>query len=112
MIIDGNVVPEIEADIAVGKITACGGALGYSVIADFNNVNPGKTTIWAESGPLPSDFDGNGTVEWADLKILCQWWLSRCRVGDWCDGCDLNQSGTINFKDFALFALDWLKTWK
>jgi len=64
MIIDSNVVPEIETDIATGHIIAYGGGITDYVVVDFNNVNPGKTTVWAVKGPPPGDFDKNGVVDW------------------------------------------------
>jgi len=105
MIIDSNVVPEIETDIATGHIIAYGGGITDYVVVD------GKTTVWAVKGPPPGDFDKNGVVDWNDLAFLLEQWLDRCRVGKWCDGRDLNQSGDVNFDDFVIFALGWLETW-
>ena len=51
MIIDGDVTARIQADIAAGHITACDGQPGYSIVVDFDNINPGKTTL-RSSPPL------------------------------------------------------------
>jgi hypothetical protein len=48
LIIDGDVRDAINADIAAYYITAYGGCGGRGdVMVDFDNVNPGKTTVWA-----------------------------------------------------------------
>ena len=111
MIIDSNVVPEIEADIATGHIVACSGGMTDYVAVDFNNVNPGKTTVWAVKGPIRGDFDKDGVVDWNDLAFLVEQWLDRCRADQWCDGRDINKSGRVDFDDFVIFALGWLETW-
>ena len=51
MIIEGDVTARIQADIATGHITACDGADGYSLVVDFDNINPGKTTLRVEPSP-------------------------------------------------------------
>jgi len=51
MIIDGDVTARIHADIAAGHITACGEAPGDSIVVDFDNLNPGKTTIRLDTAP-------------------------------------------------------------
>jgi hypothetical protein len=71
MIIDGNVVAEIGADIASGHITACGGQQGYSVVVDYDNINPGKTTLRVEPCPCPGDLaDPAGQVDLQDLDAM------------------------------------------
>ncbi|MHC4707004.1 MAG: hypothetical protein ACYS8I_07955 [Planctomycetota bacterium] len=62
MIIDGDVVDEILADMEAGNITVCGYYMGcgaqYDIQVDYNNVNPGHTTIWLEGDPYqPYDPD-------------------------------------------------------
>ena len=71
MIIDGNVVAEIQADIAAGHITACGGEQGYSVVVDYDNINPGKTTLRVEPCPCPGDLAAPaGQVDLQDLDAM------------------------------------------
>jgi len=49
LVIDGNVAEQILADAEAGYITAYGGCGGRGdLMVDYNNVNPGKTTVWAE----------------------------------------------------------------
>jgi len=48
LVIDGDMRDAIYADIAAGHITAYGGCAGRGdVMVDFDNLNPGKTTVWA-----------------------------------------------------------------
>jgi hypothetical protein len=60
MIIDGDVVDEILAQMEAGNITVCGYYMGcgsqYDFQIDYNNVNPGHTTIWVE-GDLYQPYD-------------------------------------------------------
>jgi hypothetical protein len=58
--------------------------------------------------PMP-DFDHDDDVDFDDLNRLTNYWLSSCNGPFWCDGCDINKSGSVNFIDFASFANDWLK---
>jgi hypothetical protein len=58
MIIDGNVVAAIDANVAAGRITAYGGA--GTVLVDYNTSNPGKTTVkgfisYVATAPSPED---------------------------------------------------------
>jgi chondroitin AC lyase len=43
-------------------------------------------------------------IDWKDLEVIAQHWLNTC--GD-CNGTDLDNSGTVNLVDFALFAPHW-----
>jgi hypothetical protein len=48
LVIDGDVRAAVNADIDAGYITAYGGCNGRGdVMVDFDNVNSGKTTVWA-----------------------------------------------------------------
>ncbi|MHC4477080.1 MAG: LamG-like jellyroll fold domain-containing protein [Planctomycetota bacterium] len=60
-------------------------------------------------GPLPrGDYDGNGVVDWKDLRGFGDYWLSRCRPSEsYCYGRDINHDYKVNFEDFCVFALDW-----
>jgi hypothetical protein len=40
-----------------------------------------------------------------DLQIFISHWLEAdCTAPDWCDGTDMNESGTVNFADYAILA--------
>lgn len=43
-------------------------------------------------------------IDWKDLEVIAQHWLNTC--GN-CSGADLDNSGTVNLVDFALFAPHW-----
>ena len=51
--------------------------------------------------PCPADFDGNATVDGADLALLLVAWGSSDA------GVDLDGSGTIDGADLALFLAEW-----
>ncbi|MHC4674879.1 MAG: SUMF1/EgtB/PvdO family nonheme iron enzyme [Planctomycetota bacterium] len=57
-----------------------------------------------------ADLNGNGVVDWNDLKLFVQQWLNTCTIGDWCAGRDLDQDLQVNGRDFAVLALQWLVT--
>jgi hypothetical protein len=58
--------------------------------------------------PLVGDFTGDLKVDYADLYQLTLHWLSSCSAPGWCDGTDLDQSGSVDFEDFAMFAENWM----
>jgi len=70
LIINGDANATITPYITSGWIKAYGG-VGV-VMVDFNNVNPGKTTVWgtvATKAENPSPADGaTGVSTWADLS--------------------------------------------
>lgn len=53
------------------------------------------------------DITGNGYVDFADLSVMASKWLiSGCDVND-CNDADINESGSVNMKDFSLLAGNW-----
>jgi hypothetical protein len=63
--------------------------------------------LWTQ---LPTgDFTCPDGVEIMDLLRLTQHWLQdNCHSGNsYCDGVDLNESGSVDFLDFAIFADNW-----
>lgn len=62
------------------------------------------TLIHAVAG----DFEPDGDVDWDDLKTFVGRWPESCNEPNWCDGCDIDQLGTVDFLDFALCARNWL----
>ncbi len=51
------------------------------------------------------DFDFNGLVDVADLKVFTQNWLSdECETPVWCSDTDINRDGSNNIVDFGEFA--------
>ena len=48
--------------------------------------------------------------DWYGLSCLVDSWLQQCGVGnDYCNCCDMNNDGIIDFVDFAIFASFWLE---
>ncbi len=84
---------------------------------DFENtwaVCPGTNyprLIWQIPKP---DFRCPDGVDFYDFAFFAEHWMdSTCSVlNSWCDNTDLNQDGTVNFKDVAIFVQDWLETYK
>jgi hypothetical protein len=60
---------------------------------------------------LPGDFDINMKVDLVDLKTLSNAWLSSPGQGNWNPACDISspKDNVIDFRDFAVFAADWLE---
>ena len=60
---------------------------------------------------LPGDFDINAKVDLVDLKTFSNAWLSSSGQGNWNPACDIStpKDNVIDFRDFAVFAADWLK---
>jgi len=55
-----------------------------------------------------SDFSDDGIVNFEDFSILAYYWQDYvCDEPDWCEGCDYDESGTIDHNDlsstFAIF---------
>jgi len=59
--------------------------------------------------PYDGDFEPDGDVDWDDMAFIAYYWLnSNCGEPHWCDGTDLDYSGTVDFYDYAIFAANWL----
>jgi len=56
----------------------------------------------------PADFDGNKIVDSFDYAELAAVWLTAFGDQDYNDLCDLQNNNSIDFKDHAVFAGDWL----
>jgi hypothetical protein len=57
--------------------------------------------------PIKGDIDRNGIVDYLDLGILADQWLDTppCPEGPYC--ADLDDSGRVTARDFALFGPNW-----
>lgn len=76
LIIDGNKAGEVQGYLDNGWITAYGSDSGPGVvIVDYNNVNPGKTTVIACPIGRETDFNGDCTVDTQDLGLMAGNWL-------------------------------------
>jgi beta-glucosidase len=49
------------------------------------------------------DLDGNGSINWHDVDLMCRNWLTVGPVGD------VDGNGIVNFLDFAVCSNKWLK---
>lgn len=59
---------------------------------------------------IAGDLNLDDSVDYVDLGILVDSWLaSGCTGSCWCGRADLDQSGEVNFADFALVAAHWLE---
>ncbi|MCD4652168.1 MAG: DUF4832 domain-containing protein [Candidatus Cloacimonetes bacterium] len=56
---------------------------------------------------LKGDFNEDDNVNLLDVEILAQNWLQNCDTPDWCNLCDIDESGTVNFHDFAEMSLNY-----
>ncbi len=58
-----------------------------------------------------SDLILDSSFDWADLVVFAEQWLNNnCSPNDWCEGADFDNSGKVDFMDFAFFGPYWLKT--
>jgi len=60
---------------------------------------------WLEDGLLDADFDESSFVDCNDLGIFTEYWLDTGREIP----VDLYYEASIDFKDYAVLALDWLR---
>jgi len=70
-------------------------------------------TVVAELGtdlePWNCDLTVDGIVDFNDLAWLTSHWLDfGCGHRYYCEGTDIDGSGEVDFKDFAIFANNWL----
>ena len=96
--------------------TDCQASNNWCSGADFdqnNSVDSGDLKVLADNwleGISPTwDFTGDFKIDYADLHELTTNWLSTCSSPGWCDGTDLDKSGSVNFDDFAIFSEHWLE---
>ena len=55
------------------------------------------------------DFNGDGSVDIADVAVIGKYWLNEsCGGNDWCGGTDVNMSGSVGAGDLAEFVEYWL----
>lgn len=74
------------------------------------NMGTGPGKGWADG-----DINGDGYVKVADLNLyrmtllqkFASHWLQTCSSPSWCEGMDYDQSGRVNFVDFATLAQNW-----
>jgi hypothetical protein len=55
-----------------------------------------------------ADFNHDTGVDFLDWTDLAGIWHQVCSAPTWCDGIDLDESGSIGFGDVQMFAQEWL----
>ncbi|MBA7707776.1 hypothetical protein ES703_116658 [subsurface metagenome] len=86
-----------------------GNYAGQTDIDGGTRVLYGRVDMGAdEVFPVAGDFEPDEDVDLADLGILAGYWLNSCGEPEWCNSCDIDQSGLVDFTDFAAFAAHWL----
>lgn len=84
----------------------------YTCEVFVSDPNAKKSTekIKIEFDYISGDFEPDGDVDLNDLAFFITYWLTTdCDETEWCHGADLDESGNVDFKDFAKLAGDWLK---
>ncbi len=59
--------------------------------------------------PLAGDFEPDDDVDGNDLQTFVGEWLNTCTDPGWCGGCDIDQSGRVDFADYLRLAANWMK---
>ena len=62
-----------------------------------------------EISDMPGDFDASGDVNYGDIGVFGESWLSSNGTQNWNENCDLNKDNTITLIDYAMAANDWDK---
>jgi len=93
--------------------------LGDEIYDLWNSNDKCPPTVMAQTQmvlpPQPKpigDLTGDCKVDPSDLAFLAAHWLNEpCdSIGNWCNSCDINQSGRVDLGDFADLAQHWLDT--
>ena len=99
-ILDGD--PSAVEDDVEWWIQNTGGLIGfwsYTVVAELGT----------DLEPWNCDLTIDGIVDPNDLTWFTSHWLdSGCGHRYYCEGTDIDGSGEVDFKDFAIFANNWL----
>ena len=94
LVIDGDVVRDIEEDIAAGYITSYGGCGGRGdLMVDYDNFNLGKTTVWAQADLLRA---------WNPSPVCDEIEVPQMTTLSWSPGDDLIPNGR-----FVFLSTDW-----
>ena len=55
-----------------------------------------------------ADINGDGVFNLEDFGLIARNWQNACSGPTWCDGADLDISGTVEIADLQAFAASWL----
>lgn len=81
---------------------------------DFEQIDNGQPWgVWGgwalNLGPIPGDFEPDGDVDLADFTFFAAHWRDdNCAGSNDCEGTDLDQLGTVDFADMAIFVRHYL----
>ena len=88
------------------------GLQGTDGADDFSSkegTNPPELVIdYISGGNNPPDINGDGDINFGDYEFISRYWLLPCSYPNWCEGADLNISGSIDLNDVRDFAESWL----
>jgi hypothetical protein len=95
----GGLSMTARGSISSGWIIAYDG--NGRVLIDYDNINPGKTTLWAVDSALAADFDNSNEVGLGDLSYLAISWLETDLefAGQWLSVKELGFSRFIGPED-------------
>lgn len=100
LILSGNQESNVNSWTQAGFLSAYNGE--GKILCDYNQTTPGKTTIYAIA-PVPGDANRDFAVDFSDLIIFADEWLS--------ESCNLNAdfSGDcrVGLVDFSQLAANW-----
>ncbi|MHC4499839.1 MAG: LamG domain-containing protein [Planctomycetota bacterium] len=79
----------------------------YWRIDSDNTITTTKGDVWSFRTEIP-ELSDDGYVWMEDLAILVSYWLDEtCAEPNWCEGADLNRSGSTDFYDYNILARYW-----
>jgi len=59
---------------------------------------------------LPGELTGDDLVNFADFAVFASYWRNTdCHYPDWCQGCDFEPDGDVDWADLAELAYNWLQ---
>jgi hypothetical protein len=102
LIIDGDQTATISSYKNSGWMTAFGGV--GTLVCEYNTANPGKTTVTAIA-PVAGDMDKDRDVDIDDLVLFANDWLDPNSA----NAANFDGQGRVDFKDFAILAVNWIK---
>lgn len=116
IIIDGNTVfaqivyagDTTGVDFSLDTTVTTGSLVDFCVAPRAND-GTDTTTFTVVIGYYPGDMDGDGDIDWNDVRILAERWLDRCRPSEgYCQGADIDQNWKVDLGDFAILAANLL----
>jgi len=92
---------------------------GYATDANDVDIDGDRRVIWGrvdigadEYNPAARfpDIDFDGIVNFYDFAILAYYWMDNvCSAPNWCQGSDLNNSGSADLDDLEILCEYWLE---